>query len=428
VTAAGVLPAVDIPAVDMRASVASRLLVPSLGSRTTDFGRDRLPPRLRPDATLGILDITEFFGETSGGVRTYLMEKAAYVERHPELRQVLVVPSSTDAITEVPGVRCYRMRGPRVPTQHPYRFMLATRSNRRIVEHERPDVIEVGSPGLVPWIIRNTAARQGIPLVHFFHSHYPALMGRGLPGKLATRYARALDRLFAVTIVASASVAEDLRRAGIDRVVRIPLGVDAHCFHPARRARGLALRARLCLNDGPLVVFVGRIAREKELGLLLAAWPAIRSRTGAQLALVGDGPLRRRLLDSIRTQPWSRSVHWLPFTSDREHIASLLASADLFVSAGTAETFGLAALEALASGTPVLSADAGGVAEQVSASGAGALFRAGDALTLATAALELLRTDNTPLRERARSYAVREHDWDVVFERIVSLYHTVCVR
>jgi alpha-1,6-mannosyltransferase len=218
-------------------TIAGRLLVPALGSKATDLGHDRLPPPLRPGATLGILDITEFFGETSGGVRTYLMEKAAYVERRPELRQVLVVPSGTDAITEVPGVRCYRMRGPRVPTQHPYRFMLATRSNRRIVEHEQPDVIEVGSPGLVPWIIRSVAARRGIPLVHFFHSNYPALAGRGLPRKLATRYARALDRLFVATIVASTTVAEDLRRAGIDRVVRIPLGGTAGDLRGAVRAR-----------------------------------------------------------------------------------------------------------------------------------------------------------------------------------------------
>jgi alpha-1,6-mannosyltransferase len=356
------------------------------------------------------------------------MEKAAYVERHPELRQVLVLPSGADAITEVPGVRCYRMRGPRVPTQHPYRFMLATRSNRRIVEHERPDVIEVGSPGLVPWIIRGAAERLGIPLVHFFHSNYPALAGHGLRHRLATRYARALDRLFAATIVASATTAEDLRRAGIDRVVRIPLGVDLQCFHPGRRARGMALRARLGLHTGPLVIVVGRFAREKEIALLLDAWPAIRARTGAQLLLVGDGPLRRPLLHSIRKQRWSRSVHWFPFTADREQLASLLASAELFVSPGTAETFGLAALESLASGTPVLSADGGGVAEQVTLSGAGALFRAGSAAGLATAAVQLLETDSAPLRRRARSYAALEHDWEIVFERIVSLYREVCAR
>src|SRR5262245_30824112 len=118
--------------------LSRRLLRPMIAGQA-DLAASPLPPPLRPQARLAVLDVTEFFGETSGGVRTYLMEKAAYVEARPELRQVLVVPGGADAVSETDGVRCYRLRGPRVPTQRPYRFMLATRSNRRIVEHERPD-------------------------------------------------------------------------------------------------------------------------------------------------------------------------------------------------------------------------------------------------------------------------------------------------
>ena len=92
-----------------------------------DISRLELPPRLRPGAELGVLDITEFFGETTGGVRTYLLQKARYVQRRPELRQAIVVPGARDEILEASGVRCYRLHGPSVPTQKPYRFMLATR-------------------------------------------------------------------------------------------------------------------------------------------------------------------------------------------------------------------------------------------------------------------------------------------------------------
>lgn len=403
----------------------SRRLLTSAAAPPADLGTAPLPPPLRPGARLTVLDITEFFGETSGGVRTYLMEKAAFIEARPELRHILVVPGSGDAVSDASGVRCYRLRGPRVPTQHPYRFMLATRSNRRIVEHERPDVIEVGSPGLVPWIVRLAAAPLGIPLVHFFHSNYLILCGNGVAGRAAARYARALDRFFAATVVASARAEEDLRRAGIDRVVRIPLGVDLECFHPSRRARAAAVRARFGVSPGPLVVYVGRLAREKRLDLLLEAWPRILAHTGARLLLAGDGPLREPLRQSLRGRPWAASVHWLPFTADRSELAGLLAAADLFVSPGGAETFGLAALEALASGTPVLSADRGGVAEQVVSSGAGTLFRDGDAEALATAAQRLLASDLAPLRKLAREYAACEHDWQRVFERLTALYERV---
>jgi alpha-1,6-mannosyltransferase len=404
--------------------VIQRLLAPAAVGQAK-LGRSPLPPPLRPEAHLAVLDVTEFFGETSGGIRTYLMEKAAYVEARPELRHILVVPGGADAVTETAGVRCYRLRGPRVPTQRPYRFMLATRTNRRIVEHERPDVIEVGSPGLVPWIVHHAAAPLGVPLVHFFHSNYPALFGTGMTGRAVARYARALDRLFAATVVTSASAEDELRRAGVDRVVRIPLGVDLECFHPSRRARAAEVRDRLGLAGGPLVVYVGRFAREKRLGLLLAGWPLIHARTGAQLLLVGDGPLRPKLRRSVSLQTWSASVHWLPFTTDRAALAELLAVADLFVSPGGMETFGLAPLEAMATGTPVLTADRGGVAEQVIASGAGALFRDGDAEALATASVRLLAADVTPMRALARTHAAGEHDWDLVFGRLTRLYESV---
>ena len=65
-----------------------------------------------------------------------------------------------------------------MPTQDPYRFMLATRTNRRIALHERPDVIEVGSPGFVPWIVRLAARGLDIPAVAFYHSNFPRVFSR----------------------------------------------------------------------------------------------------------------------------------------------------------------------------------------------------------------------------------------------------------
>src|SRR3954470_14874817 len=140
-----------------------------------DISRSVLPPRLRPDG-LGVLDISEFFGETTGGVRTYLLQKARYVEARPELRQVLVVPGAQDSIHQADGVRCYRLHGPSVPTQKPYRFMLATRSTSRIVAHERPDVIEVGSAWCAPWLVHLATRSLDVPTVWFYHSNFPRVI------------------------------------------------------------------------------------------------------------------------------------------------------------------------------------------------------------------------------------------------------------
>jgi alpha-1,6-mannosyltransferase len=398
-----------------------------------DLAASVLPAQRRAEADFGVLDITKWFGETSGGVRTYLLQKARYVEARPSLRHVLVVPGARDSITAGNGIRCYRLRGPRIPTQRPYRFMLATRSIRRIIEHERPSVIEVGSPFLVPWITKRAARRLDVPLVGFFHSNFPRVIcsspdsTRGLRRQAhdaAWRYVRRLNQEFEVTIVASRFMARDLEEHGARRVERVPLGVDLDHFHPRRRAAAAGTRESLGLPvDRPVAAFIGRFAREKEAGVLLDAWPAIERQTDASLVLIGDGPARQRLQAGSR----GSRVFWLPYENDRGRLADVLASVDLIVSPGSIETFGLSALEASASGTAVLSADRGGVSEQVKASGGGAMFVAGDSGSLADEAIRLLRApeDLSRLGMLGRSYAEREHSWSSVFDRIFEIYRRV---
>jgi alpha-1,6-mannosyltransferase len=398
-----------------------------------NLGRTELPSdRLRPKAEFGVLDITKWFGDTSGGVRTYLLQKARYVEAKPNLRQVLVIPGARDSITQSTGVRCYRLRGPRVPTQRPYRFMLATRSIRRIIHHEAQSIIEVGSCFLVPWITARAARRAHAPLVFFYHSNLPRSIcafperssrTRQRAHALAWRYIRKLDSLFELTICASKFAAADLQANGVDRVERVPLGVDLDHFSPFRRYQSEETRERLGLPlDAPVVLFVGRFAREKEVDVLIRAWPEIARRTPAHLLMVGDGPQREYLQ---RLAEGHERVLWMPYENDREQLANLLSAVDLFVAPGSIETFGLSALEALASGTPVLSANRGGVAEQIEASGAGSTFDAGDPESLSEAAIDLLDADLLALGARGRGYAERVHSWDGVFDRIFDIYRTI---
>jgi alpha-1,6-mannosyltransferase len=398
---------------------------------TLDIAGTALRPRLRPTSTLSVLDITEFYGDTTGGVRTYLREKAAYVEAHAAYRHVLALPGARDAIAESDGVRVYRLRGPTVPTQTQYRFMIAMRSMRRLVVHVRPDVIEVGSPGLVPWITRLAARGLDIPQVAFYHSNFPRVFSpwpergpwwRRTLHDLGWRYARRIDRHFAHTIVSSRFVKDDLARAGIDRVSLIPLGVDLERYHPRRRAAREETRRRYGLPDGPLAGFVGRFAPEKELEVLVRAWPDVHRRTGATVVLVGDGPVRPLIEAAARGKD---GIRLMPFERDRERLADLIASWDLFVAPSSNETFGLAPLEGLASGVPVLSADRGGISEQVEASGAGARFPSGDARAFADAAVALFASDLAALGARGRKHAEAHHAWDRVFDQIFALYGRV---
>jgi alpha-1,6-mannosyltransferase len=405
------------------------LLARAEAPATRDISHSTLPPRLRPSA-FGVLDISEFFGETTGGVKTYLLQKSRYVETRPSLRQVLVVPGPHDSILETSGVRCYRLHGPSIPTQKPYRFMLATRSTSRIVAHECPSLIEVGSAWCAPWLVHLATRRIQVPAVWFYHSNFPRVIApwpakagqlRRTASNCAWRYVRRLSRLVRATLAPSDFVAMELEREGVERIERVTLGVDLERFHPRRREYAGDTRASFGLPEGPLALFVGRFAREKELDLLLEAWPEVERRTGARLALIGDGPSRRRL------QKWRNSerLFWLPFERDRNRVADLLAAVDLYVAPCSLETFGLSALEALASGTPLLTADRGGVAETVTRSGAGALFQSGNAGALAEAGCRLVTGDLNRLGMLGRAYAEDHHGWDKVFDHLFGIYQRI---
>jgi alpha-1,6-mannosyltransferase len=395
-----------------------------------EIARSELPARLRPTADLGVLDISEFFGETTGGVRTYLLEKAGYVQRHPMLRQVLVVPGARDEILEGGGVRCYRLHGPPIPTQKPYRFMLATESTSRIVAHERPDLIEVGSAWCAPWLIRLATRRLDVPTVWFYHSNFPRIIAprpqsagwaRRTASGVAWRYVRRLSRLVHTTIAPSETVVRQLHAAGLEHVVCVPLGVDLAQFNPGRRRQAAETRRRAGLPEGLLAMYVGRIAGEKDLDVLLRGWIEVQRQTGARLVIVGDGPARR----ALAAAPGGDRAIWLPFERNRERLAELYAAVNLYVAPGPAETFGLASLEAMASGLPVLSVDQGGVSETVGRSGAGACYRSGDATHLAEVAERLLSTDLVSLGDSGRRYAEAHHHWGTVFDRLFSVYRAV---
>lgn len=397
-----------------------------------DISRSILPPRLRPEA-LGVLDISEFFGETTGGVRTYLLQKARYVAARPQLRQVLVVPGACDSIHQGDGVRCYRLHGPSIPTQKPYRFMLATRSTSRIVAHEQPDLIEVGSAWSAPWLVHFANRRLDVPTVWFYHSNFPRVIApwpdaagpvRRTATALAWRYVRRLSRLVEATLAPSDFAAAELEREGVERVQRVSLGVDLDRFHPRRRAYAGETRRWYGLPQGLLALFVGRFAREKELDLLLSAWPEVERHTGARLVLIGDGPSRVRL----QRRPNSDRFYWLPFERDRERLADLLAAVDLYVAPCSLETFGLSALEAIASETPVLTADRGGVAETVTRSGAGAQFRSGDAGSLVETAIELFSGNLGTLGAQGRRYAEAHHGWEAVLDQLFDRYARILGR
>jgi glycosyltransferase involved in cell wall biosynthesis len=261
---------------------------------------------------------------------------------------------------DFPGVRVVRV--PSLPFP-PYPGLEATLPDPRILAELarfRPHVVHAVGPVLLGAWGALAARSLGVPLVASFHTD----LARYLPGYELAPLERAVwawlagvHNLAHVNLCPSTVTQRELREHGVANVGLWRGGVDTVRFHPEKRS--FALRDRLSGGrpDLPLLLYVGRLAREKSLESL--AW-VMDELPEARLALVGDGPDRMRLERVFAKLP----VHFAGFLAGDE-LAAAFASADVFVMPSTTETLGFVALEAMASGVPVVAADAGGLRDVV---------------------------------------------------------------
>ncbi|HWB43213.1 MAG TPA: glycosyltransferase family 1 protein [Gemmatimonadales bacterium] len=284
----------------------------------------------------------------------------------------------------------------------------------------RPDVVHVATEFSLG-IAGVKAARQlGLPLIASAHTDYDRYAARyGVTWALRAgwHYLRWFYGQAHKVLCPSRIYEEHLHSRGVLHTGVWSRGVDPEWFHP--RFRSEEYRARFGVAPGDLLVtYIGRIAREKNLELLLHAWETLAPvRGGAQLVLVGRGPLE----DEIRRREIA-GVHVTGLLQGRE-LSAAYASADVFTFPSPTETFGNSLLEAMGSGLPSLVAASGGVLE-FSQHGGNAWLVAPDSTEAIEAGLERLLVDGA-LRRRLADGALataRERDWGRVYDRLVADY------
>ncbi len=369
-----------------------------------------------------LLDANNLYSPTGGGVRTYHERKLAWVRQHPVHEAALIVPGERESVERDGNTVRYEV--PSIPLgSSGYRLIVRAGALRRAIEAFAPDVIEVGSAYIMPQLVRRALRGRQVPTVGFYHADYPdTYVAEGLrsaPAPLrealvgaARRHAGRQYEGLSATFAASEHVLRKLSAWGVRRLFRTPLGVDVERFSPL--ARDASLREAVGVAPGaPLFVYVGRLADEKGLSVLLEAWPAIaQARPGAVLVVAGHGPLADRVDALAAAAPGVVRRGFLP---DPGAVAALLEAADALVLPGPFETFSLTTLEALACGTPVLAPDAGGAGELARRFGL-PTFAADDAASLARLAAAVAPRDEAV--ERAlRTRVVAEYSWDAAFAR-----------
>lgn len=286
----------------------------------------------------------------------------------------------------------------------------------KFLDDFHPDLVHVVNPFVLGVAGVWGAVKRRYPLVASYHTNiarYAEFYHLGASKPLIWAILRSLHNRAQINLATSMAVQQELSDHGILRVDLWRRGVDLDQFDPQRRSARMRQRMTDGHPDRLIAVYVGRLALEKGLNRLngiFAGHPDLH------LCLVGDGPARAQLAEGFRGQP----VTFMG-TMHGSDLAEAYASADFFIFPSTTETLGLVLLEAMASGLPIVAAEARPTHELVDQSGAGALFSSEDRHGLSKAVSEILQQDLAVLSHKARKEAER-WGWSVPTAELVEMY------
>jgi len=306
-----------------------------------------------------IMHIANFYGPKSGGIRTTLHELGkGYQSKGHEF--IYVVPGNSFFCEDTPSGKKVTLPSFVLPFSGGYRVISSNRALKRLIATLNPDRLEISDRFTLTSVGKWAVARN-IPSVVFSHESLRGLVGTYLPiklTKLVNWHNRRLASRFTHVIATTNFAAREFREINTHNLVQIPLGVDLAGFSP--NLQNDVSKSSLLKGSKYLMVHCGRMSPEKKPERSLEALIELRKRgIDVRLVYIGGGPLWKKL----RTQAKGLPVTFLGFIADRERVAEILATADVSMAPGPIETFCLAALESLASGTPVVASESSAVGE-----------------------------------------------------------------
>ena len=292
---------------------------------------------------------------------------------------------------------------------------------RHLIKSLSPDLVHIATEGPLGLSALLASRWLGIPIASSFHTNFDHYAGHyGFVGleRLGFAYLRWFHNRTRVTLVPSQSTRSRLLADGVKRVEIWSRGVDGSVFSPAHRDESLRASIGISATD-TLLVYVGRLAPEKNLPALIQAFARLRSSLPVgertHLALVGAGPLTEGLL---RSAPPGVILAGEQRGAD---LSRWYASGDLFAFPSQSETFGNVVLEAQASGLAVVGYDCQGVNEQVIPGVNGLLVPPDGDLAPALAELCLDPSRRRRMADAARARAMGL-DWKPIFDDLEGRY------
>ena len=375
-----------------------------------------------------VVDVCAFYTPQGGGVRTYIDQKLLAAPRLGHEMIVLAPGATRRTELRAGGGRIEYIPAPRFPLDRKYRYFAADGSVDAALDALGPDLVECASPWrsasfVADW--HGTAPRVMVmhadPLSAYAYRWFGDFVAQDTIDRGFASYWRHLRRMdehYAAIVTANRHLAARMREGGLQHVELNPMGVTPGAFSPAWRdpaLRRALLRDLGLVEDAILLIGAGRLASEKRWPMVVDAVMRASADRPLGLLLLGAGPERRLIERRIAGNPHIRLLRSVP----RDTLARLLASSDALIHGCEAETFGLVAAEARASGLPVIAPDEGGASDQ--ARECGEVYAAGDAGAAADA-IDRLAGRLAPLRAGAVASAPHVRTMDEHFAALFARY------
>jgi len=374
-----------------------------------------------------IIHVANFYGPKSGGIKTPLHNLGlGYRSEGHEFIYLIPGKKFSRESNEYGG--CITLPSWVIPFSGGYRVIRSTRQVKSILQALKPDRLEVSDRFTLSCLGR-WASQRKIPAIVFSHETLKGLVksyfGFSL-NKFVKWHNTKLASKFDYVVTTTDFASSEFNEIGTSNLVQIPLGVDLTNFSPERYND--ELRTKMLNGGDVLLVHCGRLSPEKKPERSLQALRELLDRgVNARLVFVGSGPLHKKLYDSSRDIP----VTFWGYVANKNLLAQMIASADISIAPGPIETFCLAALESLASGTPVVASNTSAVGEFLKTEDGNCvgLTAANNGAAFADAIEELLSLTNedVQMRQRCRSQA-ENFPWSKTIFELNALHQPLPIK
>jgi alpha-1,6-mannosyltransferase len=374
-----------------------------------------------------IIHVANFYGPKSGGIKTTLHNLGlGYRSEGHEFIYLIPGKKFSRESNEYGG--CITLPSWVIPFSGGYRVIRSTRQVKSILQALKPDRLEVSDRFTLSCLGR-WASQRKIPAIVFSHETLKGLVksyfGFSL-NKFVKWHNSKLAAKFDYVVTTTDFASSEFNEIGTSNLVQIPLGVDLTNFSPERY--NAELRTKMLKGGDVLLVHCGRLSPEKKPERSLQALRELLDRgVNARLVFIGSGPLHKKLYDSSRDIP----VTFWGYVANKNLLAQMIASADISIAPGPIETFCLAALESLASGTPVVASNTSAVGEFLKTEDGNCVgltaANNGSAFADAIEKLLSLTNEDVQMRQRCRSQA-ENFPWSKTIFELNALHQPLPIK